>query len=96
MITAKLVPPECGKNWSLQFFGVPYPENNKNGCVSLQPERSNIWCLCKYFGAIHKTNPFLKGDACDWIIIEFWTSNEDEILKTCEKVCKKLDIELQF
>jgi hypothetical protein len=82
----KLVDPEMGKNYSLQFFDVPKDK----------PVRMNIWYWARHFGEFYHTNPFLQGDDDDWMMVEFWTSSQAYILECCLAICKQLNLELEI
>lgn len=72
MATAKLVAPQMDKGWSLQFFD----------CDSALRGR--------VIGGVMDTNKivgcraFLQGDSDGWLMVEFWTDDEDAILRGAE------------
>ena len=45
-------------------------------------------------GKEFKTNPFIQGNSDDWIMVEFWTDNQKNILHACEKICETLNVDL--
>lgn len=84
--------PESDKNWALHFHELP------DGNVTTQPEKADVWHNCqrisKYMYACNSI--FLQGDNSDWMMIEFWTDNQNLILKICESISEYYKTELEI
>lgn len=88
---AKLIDPQCDKNFSIQFFKVTEEERN---CV-----------LRSFYLLSNKWNHiFLQGDSREWndtkiitywMMIEFWTLNLDYIIRVCEEFELLLEIKIE-
>jgi len=83
---ALLVAPQLDKGWSLQFFEVPTDKQI----------RSNIWAWSLHYGKLFHVRPFLQGDFSDWMMIEFFSNVESNILGASIKICEHLKINLDF
>ena len=74
MPRAELVPPSMDKGWSVQFFNVtPDIRNLVIGGVLNAASRT-------------QAKPFLQGNFDGWMMVEFWTDDEDAILAGAERI----------
>jgi hypothetical protein len=80
----KLFPPRNDKNWNIQLIGAPTDQFARRKLIA---ELMRISVSCD-------TSPFLQGNYGDWIMIEFWTYSESNILDAAEKICELLKKEL--
>jgi len=72
MTTAKLVSPHMDKGWSLQFFDCD--EKVRNSVIgTVMDANTRVGCRA-----------FLQGDFEGWMMVEFWTDDEDRILQAAE------------
>ena len=82
---AKLTPPECGKNWSVHFLGLT--EQVRNKILSAFHRMAY-----NHESMFKKANPFLQGDSDGWMMIEFWTDNQNSIIDACLELENTLNI----
>lgn len=82
---AKLSQPQNDKSWALHLFEVSEQYS----------ERCKVISQCLHIGKINNTNPFKQGDFQDWIMFEYWTDNQNDILNCVIETCDCLHVELE-
>jgi hypothetical protein len=83
-VEARLIQPCHGKGWSLQFLGLS-PNMKKTVRSTVVDVNSGFNCY-----------PFFQGDMDDWMMVEFWSNDESQILELSLKVCEHLDFDLEI
>jgi len=86
---ATLHDPEGDKNWSVHFNELLHIE--RSGIKILfnaltYPSCDSNWKNC---------NPFLQGYSDDWIMIEFWTDDIEDIIKGCKYLENVLKVKIK-
>lgn len=71
-LECRLVPPHAGKWWSFQVSTSP-PEH-------IPPEVRETLLSVMNTPLVRRAKPFLQGDCLGWLMIEFWTDSENDIV----------------
>lgn len=68
-----IAPDSIGKGWSFQIFATENPPH-----LSSEIRESLLSLLNTPI--VRRAKPFLQGDCLGWLMVEFWTDDEDAIL----------------
>ncbi|MBI6885757.1 hypothetical protein [Pseudomonas putida] len=77
---AKLVPPHMDKHHSFQVVNIS--KDDRDTILSMFRKPS-----------VEKARPFLQGDSRGWVMVEFWSKDEEAIKAASDALAKSIGIE---
>lgn len=82
MPIAKLVPPHADKHWSFQV-------------ANREPAHEQAVRVCMASADVKAAKPFLQGCSVDWLMVEFWTHDIDDVARAANALAESVGLPLQ-
>lgn len=98
MIKLYLKPPHLNKGWSLNIEETERTVlKQPDSIIRFKREVMSIYCCWHDANKLPANQTiFFQGDAPDWVMVEFWFTDEDKILEFSEIIAQRLKLNLEI